>query len=286
MRHSWYGVAMSDHGDVQRALAEVAELQSKLAAAYEAGDAIQAERVMTELAAAERRRNRILQRALAKGGGPSYHAALPVREQVARALALLGRPAPVALIRDVAAARFGDAIAGTRLASLRRDEQRSWRSARESGHHASGRPVYIVPALTYDRMAAVRGVLALSSWPLEVRLVAPASQRVDMLYMVDRLATELAEAGDAAWAPDLRRLLWRLAGTVPGAVDGVDLDRSGLDIDRLRAAVAAELAQIGDADAAERADAARRARAQLDEEQQLFGARLTVVSGTRRTVAS
>lgn len=258
---------------VRRALAEVAELQNKLAAAYEAGDTTQAERLLVELVAAERRRNRILQRALAKAGGPTYRAALPVREQVARALALLGRPAPVALIRDVAAARFGDAITGTRLASLRRDEQRSWRSARESGYRAAARPVYIVPALTYDRMAAVRGVLALSSWPLEVRLVAPASRRVDLLHMVDRLAAELAEAGGAAWARHLRRLLWRLAGTVPGAVDGVDLDRFGLDIDRLRAVVAAELAQIGDADAAERVDAARRARAQLGEEQQLFGAR-------------
>lgn len=270
VRPAWYGVAVTERGDVQRVLAEVAELQRELQAAYEAGDAGRAERVMTELVAAERRRNRIVQRALA-GGAPTFHAALPVREQVARALALLGRPAPVALIRDVAAARFGDSIAGPRLASLRRDEQRSWRSAWESGHRAAGRPVYIVPALTYDRMAPVRGLLALSSWPLEVRLVAPASQRVDLLHMVDRLAAELADGAAAPWAPEVKRLLWRLAGTVPGATDGSDLELA-----TVRAAVAAELAQIGEADAVERVEAARRARTQLDEEEQLFGTPLVL----------
>lgn len=280
MRPPWYGVAVIDRGDVQRALAEVAALQRELEAAYDAADAGRTERVMTELSAAERRRNRIMQRALA-AGTPTYHAALPVREQVARALGLLARPAPVSLIRDVAATRFGNSIAGPRLASLRRDEHRSWRSARDSGHRAAGRPVYIVPALTYDRLAPVRGVLALSSWPLEVRLLAPASHRVDMLHMVDRLTAELAEGGTAPWAPDVERLLWRLAGTVPSAVEG-----SILETDRVRAAVAAELAQISEADTAERAGAADRARTQLDEEQQLFGARLTVVAPTGQVAGS
>ena len=272
-------MAVTDRGDVQQALAEVAQLQKELEAAYEAADAGRVERVLAELSAAERRRNRVMQRALA-GGGPTYHATLPVREQVARALGLLARPAPVSLIRDVAAARFGDSIAGPRLASLRRDEHRSWRSARESGHRAGGRPVYIVPALTYDRLAPVRGLLALSAWPLEVRLVAPASHRVDMLHMVDRLAAALAEAGTPPWAPDVERLLWRLAGTVPGAVEG-----STMDLERVRSAVAAELAQINEADATERAEAARRGRAQLDEEQQLFGARLTVATVSRRAAS-
>jgi len=279
MSPAWYGVAVTDRGDVQRALAEVAALQRELEAAYEAEDAGRVERLLTELSAAERRRNRAMQRALASGAA-TYHAALPVREQVARVLGLLGRPTPVSLIRDVAAARFGDSIAGPRLASLRRDEHRSWRSARESGHRAAGRPVYLVPALTYDRLAPVRGLLALSAWPLEVRLVAPASYRVDMLHIVDRLAAELADGGDAPWTPDVERLLWRLAGTVPGAIEG-----STMDLTRVRAAVAAELAQIQDADAAERVEAARRGRSQLDEEQQLFGARLTVVAPGRRAAA-
>ncbi len=256
---------------VEEVLAEIEELQKRLRQAYEAGDADAADRLMSELAAAERRRNRIMQRALAAGRG--HRPALPVREQVARVLSLLGRPASVSLIRDVAAARFGDQIPGPRLASLRRDEHRSWRSAHDS---ASARPVYIVPALTYDRLAPVRGLLALSSWPLEVRLVAPASHRVDMLHATDRLAAELAANPDAGWAPEVERVLWRLAATVPEATDGGRLDPA-----TVRAAVAAELAQIADADAAERAAAAARARDQLDEELALFGSRLTVLPGGR-----
>src|SRR5690606_26062484 len=50
---------------------------------------------------------------------------------------LLGRPAVVSLIRQVAAARYGDEIPGPRLASLRRDEHRSWRSAKTA---PPGRP--------------------------------------------------------------------------------------------------------------------------------------------------
>jgi hypothetical protein len=255
---------------------EVAELQARLRQAYEVGDAAAADRLVSELSGAERRRNRALQRSLA-GRTTAYRTSLPVREQVIRVLGLLGRPAAVALIRDVAAARFGDQIPGPRLASLRRDEHRSWRSANDAPvTRAAGRPVYVVPALTYDRLAPVRGLLALSSWPLELRLVAPASQRVDLLHVVDRLAAELAEAPGAAWAPDLERLLWRLAATVPGATDTGRLDPAAV-----RSAAAAELAQVAEPDADERARAATRARDQLGDEQRLFGARLTVLPGGR-----
>src|SRR5690606_39306854 len=107
--------------DVPRILADIADLQQRLQKAYEAGDAAAADKLMSELAAAERRRNRAMQRALATSGR-GQRAVLPVREQVARVLGLLGRPAAVSLIRQVAAARYGDEIPGPRLASLRRDE--------------------------------------------------------------------------------------------------------------------------------------------------------------------
>lgn len=279
---------MSDTPDVPQVLAEVAELQSQLQRAYESGDAAAVDRLVSELAVVERRRNRAMQRSLpGPATTPGNRAALPVREQVGRVLGLLGRPTAVSMIRDVAAARFGDQIPGPRLASLRRDEHRSWRSAYR-GQVAdiptarAGRPVYVVPALTYDRFAPVRGQLALSSWPLEQRLVAPASHRVDVLHAVDRLAGELATTPDASWAPDVERLLWRLAATVPGATDG-----SGpLDPEAVQSAAAAELSQLEEDDQRERAEAAERARSQLDEEQQLFGARLTTApAGDGETAA-
>lgn len=267
---------MSDTPDVAQVLAEVTDLQAQLQRAYESGDAAAVDRLVSELAAAERRRNRAMQRTLpGTAAAPGHRAALPVREQVGRVLGLLGRPTAVSMIRDVAASRFGDQIPGPRLASLRRDEHRSWRSAyrgqADDGPTArAGRPVYVVPALTYDRFAPVRGQLALSSWSLEQRLVAPASHRVDVLHAVDRLAAELAGSPDASWAPDVERLLWRLAATVPGAADTV----GALDPDAVQRAAAAELAQLEDDDRQERVAAAERARAQLTTEQQLFGSRM------------
>lgn len=259
---------MPDDVEVAQVLTEITDLQRKLLRAYESGDAAAVDRLVSELSAAERRRNRAMQRSV-EGSRRSWRASLPVREQVARVLSLAGRPTGVSLIRDLAAARFGDQIPGPRLASLRRDEHRSWRSAHDtSASRAGGRPVYVVPALTYDRLAPVRGLLALSSWPLELRLIAPASHRVDVLHIADRLAQELASAPEAGWAPEVERLLWRLASSVPGATDRP----GGLSPDAVRAAVAAELAQVLEADQAERVEAAERARAQLDTEQQLFGA--------------
>jgi hypothetical protein len=259
---------MSDQPEVARTLAEVADLQHQLQQAYESGDAAGVDRLVSELSAAERRRNRAMQRAVAADQS-SYRPVLPVREQVIRVLDLLGCPAPVSLIRQVAAARYGDQIPGPRLASLRRDEHRSWRSAHVLYTvRAAGRPVYVVPALTYDQLVPVRGLLALSSWPLALRLIAPASPRVDLLHMVDRLAEELAEHPQAAWAPELERVLWRLAGSVPGAIDGAP----GLHPSVVRDAVVAELSGLDAADRAERTAAADRFRNQAEREELLFGA--------------
>ena len=116
-----------------------------------------------------------------------------------------------------------------------RDEHRSWRSARESGHRAGGGPVYIVPALTYDRLAPVRGLLALSAWPLEVRLVAPASHRVDMLHMVDRLAAALAEAGTRPGARTWNSCCGAWPAPSPGAVEGSTWTSTGTVRGRRRA---------------------------------------------------
>ena len=259
-------------------MAEVEALHQRLAVALEAGARDDVERLLAELSVVEKRRNRLLQRASPADGG--YDAAPPVREQVAAVLNVLSRPASVALIRDVAQARFADIIQPSRLASLRRDEQRSWTAAHRGGGVAGARslarPVYIVPALTFDRFAPVRGMLALSSWTLETRLIAPASPRVDILHIIIRLVEELNASPDAPWAPDLRRLVWRFARTIAGAIQ----IRDGFDYAQVRDAAERELRQIADPDAAERAESAQRARKQLDDELQLFGAPLRLATRT------
>src|SRR5690606_12291213 len=126
------------------------------------------------------------------------------------------------------------------------------------------RPAGVRGARAHLRPAgAGAGLLALSSWPLELRLVGPTSHRVDVLHAVDRLAAELAAAPESSWVPEVDRLLRRLAGTIPGATATCRLGPGPI-----RAAAAAELAQIVDTDAAERSRTADRAREQLEEERQ------------------
>src|SRR5437588_91273 len=64
---------------------------------------------------------------------------------------------------------------GARLTSLRRDEERSFVAAPFT------RPYYICSALTADLLAAARGLLAVSTWPMQQRVVGPLSPRVDFL---------------------------------------------------------------------------------------------------------
>lgn len=253
----------------------VLDLQEALKGALAEGRHADADRLLSELAVAERRRNRLVHRSLSnEEGRSSYSGTQSVREQVIQAAELAGRPTPIRLIGDLSASRFGEPIPAERLASLRRDEERSWNSSPGS------RSVYIVPALTFDRLSPARGVLALSSWPIELRLVAPASPRVDALRILINICHEIDQWNDASWRPALERVTWRLARTVTGALAGSDAGEP-LSTERVIDAAQAELATIEQSDTEERASAAERARNQLDEHDLLFGAApLRAVRGT------
>jgi hypothetical protein len=274
---------MPEIPDVRAAMSDVSRLQQELTDALEDGRPDDVDRILAELTVAERRRNRLLQRA--SNSSPSgFDAAPPIREQLASVLGLLSRPAAVALIKDVATARFGEPIQPSRLASLRRDEQRSWQAANRpsSQGRSLARPAYIVPALTADRFAPVRGMLAMSSWTLEVRIVAPASHRVDTLHVLIRLIDELDRDPEASWAPNIRRMVWRFARSVAGAID----NRDGVGNEQIRDAAERELALIAPDDTAERHAAAERARRQLDPETLLFGSTLRNASPIPSSEAS
>lgn len=245
--------------EVTAALAEITRLQQELGQALERGATGDVERLMAQLAATERRRNRLVQSRLLKSEGPSYAAEPPLREQVIRTLTVLARPASLSLISDVARARWGQSLSAGRMASLRRDEMRSFRSA--PGH----RPVYVAPALSSDRFAPARGVLTLSSWSLAHRILAPASPRVDLLVILTRLVEEMPAATEAGAGDALLRVVWRLARTVPGAVG------RNFDMERVATAARSELEVLESEDRAEREDAADRAREQLSDLDQLFG---------------
>lgn len=249
-------------------LRSLTEMQGQLRKAVDGNDSVRLEQLLPQLAVLERRRNRLAHQVLG-ADQPRQAAAPPLRDQILAVLRLLGRPSSIRLIADVARARFGEAIPTGRIASLRRDEERSWI------HGPGARPAYVVPPLSADRFAPVRAQLALSAWSLEVRIVGPASPRVDALRVLERLIDEYARAESASWSQPLEQVVWRLAATVPGAVEvGGQLDVAGV-----RSALQAELAAIEPDDARERRDAAERARNLLDDQAQLFGAQLRVVEG-------
>jgi hypothetical protein len=183
---------------------------------------------------------------------------LPLREQVYEALSLLQVPAAPKLIATVHEAFFGSTFPTTRVTSLKRDEERSFRSA------PFARPYYICAALSADYLAPSRGLLAVSTWPLERRMIGSLSPRVDFLTAAIRVAEaieRIPEPPDAA-----RRLLQRFAASIPGG----SIPGAGANPAAVKEAAAAELTVHADADDRARRAAAERAR-QLKQPEQLFG---------------
>lgn len=179
-----------------------------------------------------------------------------VREQVHQALTLLGAPAQPRLIAAVNEALLDGTIRGGRLTSLRRDEERSFVSS------PYGRPYYVCAALT-DRLSPARGLLTVSTWPLELRMVGPLSPRVDFLTCAIAVARHLSPDPRAA------RLLARMARNIPGGSTG---DLGPPDPGQVIDAAAGELAVHAERDARDRAELAERATSRLDDRARLFGA--------------
>ncbi len=262
--------------------ARMAELQARVRAASREGDKSAARQLRAELrevnAAWEEALDReteqdleppprpVLQPSAATPAPvhPSAGVSVPIREQAHQALTLLGAPASPKLISAAHEAFLTGPIVTAKLGSLRRDEERSFNAQ----PHA--RPYYICAALTYDRLGPARGLLAVSTWPLEQRIIGPLSPRTDFLThaihvaeQVQRIRTDGRDPGLPAW-----RLLRRFAVNVPGADDGSDTP----DPERVADRAAGEARVHADADTTERREAADRARQRLPAVQQLFGA--------------
>ncbi|MGI5320813.1 hypothetical protein [Actinomadura nitritigenes] len=260
--------------------ARIAELRAGVRRAMATGDRRTARALRSDLRRAEQEWDAAV---LGDAGEPEEPAPaesdgrrglLPVRDQVHQALTLLGVPAAPKLIGSVYAAFFPGEIPGTRLTSLRRDEERSFRTA------PYARPYYLCAALTADLLAPARGLLTVSTWPLEQRIVGPLSPRTDFLASAIRLAEH---AGRTAPSPDAQRLLWRFASNIPGAVTGTV---GTVDPAVLAEAARAELDVHREPDRRRRASAAGRARAQLDDAERLFGSRLRALQDSARRRAS
>ena len=190
------------------------------------------------------------------------------RQVIAGALAEIGVACRARVVTDYAEARFGQRVEPRTLAALRRDERRAWEKS-------SARPTYIVPALEGRYYQPVRGLLTLSDWPLERRLLGPWSERADHLAATAQLARQLAwlSERDIAVAERLAPVVAEMAASIPGALDG-----PGLDTARVESAALAELGPLAERDEPWRRDSAARARNQLPREQQLWGSAFGVVA--------
>ncbi len=198
---------------------------------------------------------------------------LPLREQVYEALSLLQVPAAPRLIATVHEAFFGASFPTTRVTSLKRDEERSFKTA------PFARPYYICAALSAEYLSPSRGLLAVSTWPMDRRVIGPLSPRVDFLTAAVRVAEAIERIPDPP--PSARGLLARFAASIPGAIQGPDRGPAAVESAAVNGAAEAELTVHADADARTRQDAADRARKQLTDAEQFFGTKvLGIVTGT------
>jgi hypothetical protein len=195
---------------------------------------------------------------------------LPLREQVYEALSVLTVPAAPRLISTVHEAFFASTFPSSKLTSLKRDEERSFKSA------PYARPYYICAALTADLLAPSRGLLAVSTWKMEKRVIGSLSPRVDFLTAAIQVATAVERI--PAPVPAARRLLWRFAASIPGAGEARGQVRPAQVIE----AAEAELSVHIEADTGTRKEAAKRARKQLTDAEQLFGVRLHAATTRER----
>jgi hypothetical protein len=267
--------------DIESLERHIEALRAETRRAVASGDRERARALRADLRAAERRWDDAIEGLADDTGGagaderapgrPVFPATapLPVRDQVHEALMLLGVPASPRLIVAVRDAFYADGrsdgrLSSARLSSLRRDEERSFRSAPFS------RPYYLCAALTADLLAPARGLLAISTWPMTSRIIGPLSPRVDFLTAAAAVAQRLGDVANPSQRA--RRLLWRFAMNIPHA----GLSFATMTPEEVLTAARTELAVHADADAEHRAAAARRARSRLDAAEQLFGSGLRI----------
>lgn len=186
----------------------------------------------------------------------------PVRDVVLDALDDLGWPAYSREIAQYCEARYGRTIESTRFGALRADEVKSFR------HPARRpRPVWLCNAITADHGEAIKRLLARSDWPLERRIVAPTTGRVQHLMITARLC-EIAETADKTAAdPDRLRMI---AADHARDIPGVRLRKAQFLLEDWRNLASAELAKVIERDEHARQTAARWL-ADRDEFYRLFG---------------
>ncbi|MEZ5996404.1 MAG: hypothetical protein R3C25_11720 [Hyphomonadaceae bacterium] len=191
------------------------------------------------------------------------------REIALDAIDEIGVPVSPSTISEFSLASTGVAVAATRFASLRRDEERAAR------RDPASRPAWVAPALSAARLTALPRLFTSSAWAIERRLVGARSARVNHLYttlaFLDRFERMRATNTDAG---AMENLVIRYARGVPGATaTGADVDGA-----RVREVVKAELEALEPDDLNERCEAAARLAKRRDQEK-LWGLPVVIEGG-------
>jgi len=184
----------------------------------------------------------------------------PVRLHVLDCLEDIGWMAHTREIAQYSAARYGRDIPPTRFGPLIKDEAASYQSR-------GTRPVWLCVGLTHDRFEPIRRLLGRSDWPLERRIVAPTSGRIQHLKLTARLC-ELALGADETAADPL--MLKILAADHARDLPGVKLKRGQFDLKLWSDVVKDLLNELLPRDEELRREAAARL-GKLSDFQQLFG---------------
>ncbi|MBD5657268.1 MAG: hypothetical protein IAI50_19125 [Candidatus Eremiobacteraeota bacterium] len=193
---------------------------------------------------------------------PRGVAGRPLRSQVLDCLDELGLPAFNREVAQYLLGVKGERIEAARFGSLRAQEMKAYDGPRP-------RSVYIAYGLT-GRAEAIKRYVCRSDWPLEERVVAPTTGRVQHLRMTQRLCTIAYKAEHGAPVADLDVLRF-LAADHARDLPGVQFRRGTFDF-KAWADLAAELvAAVIDRDRDERRQLAQRIQIMVPERMQIFG---------------
>jgi hypothetical protein len=191
----------------------------------------------------------------ANGSSPGLHprpaggSKRPVRELVLESLDELEWPTYTREITQYCSARFGRNIPASRYGPLVKDEMEAFRPG------TSRRPVWLCFALTSDRHQGIKRLFCRSDWPLEWRIFAPTSGRVQYLRMTARLCELAAKYEASAADPQMLRIL---AADHARDLPGIRLVKGKFDLEGWRAIAMQQIEEIAERDEAARKSSAER----------------------------
>lgn len=184
------------------------------------------------------------------------------REMVLDALADLEWPAYTRECATLIEARLGRKIPATRFGTLAADEVAAYLNK-----GSDSRSVWVCFSLTADRYEPIKRLLARSDWPLERRIHALTTGRLQHLWMTKRFCELAMKADEIAVDPEMLRIL---AADHARDLPGVSVRKGIFDFESWRDVAGAQIAELEPRDEALRKKSAARL-AQRPELFQLFG---------------